>query len=510
MHPNYSKVFYKQEVSAEKIREIMRSFSQQGLTNATTSLDPFGRVQLGGSYENEKEVELAFSIARSVVGDVAVSDVRPQHIKQKDWEISASKGFANFIDELAKKYNMSVRVEQSGDSHLIGVADTGSDGIGQFASGSGIPTQNAAAFYKSTAAIIVGGPSEKNKSKRMLIVGHTDDTGSTKFNVELSEQRAHAVGKIFEEAGIAGDLIYYQGAGEYYPIADNGTDEGRTKNRRVEIVDLGDEKTFRLYLIDRHPNTNFYRSVEQPSRKSLPTIKEAKTTSTVGSPTNKNVGGKDVKNTISALPKVDKKAETPTISTKPTKIMQDVGFIDFGGSPYVTNISVNIGSLDKTASIFNVFNEVNASSDLILSCNLDRPRNVGQVKSLKSNKTYKQNEYLPTLADSSWVGNANGHLVALSHVAVLRDGVVPASNPELMVFKDYNGNKDAKPFHKEVAEVNIYHGDKGLLYRVFGDGPVRCMDIVITNNTPKEAPGSAVFYDRGNTLYSTPIKVKRI
>ena len=69
----------------------------------------------------------------------------------------------------------------------------------------------------------------------VIIEGHTDDTGDAVFNQQLSEKRAEAVKAEAVANGANPDKITTVGYGESKPIADNGTREGRAKNRRVEI-----------------------------------------------------------------------------------------------------------------------------------------------------------------------------------------------------------------------------------------------------------------------------------
>jgi OmpA-OmpF porin, OOP family len=71
------------------------------------------------------------------------------------------------------------------------------------------------------------------------VVGHTDDVGDDAYNLDLSEQRAEAVGAYLVGAGIDASKILMIGAGESSPIASNATDEGRAENRRVEVLVLG-------------------------------------------------------------------------------------------------------------------------------------------------------------------------------------------------------------------------------------------------------------------------------
>ncbi|MDE2620538.1 MAG: OmpA family protein [Sphingomonadales bacterium] len=67
------------------------------------------------------------------------------------------------------------------------------------------------------------------------VYGHTDSTGSDAYNQTLSENRARTVANYLSMQGVSPARIRSQGYGETMPVADNATDEGRRKNRRVEI-----------------------------------------------------------------------------------------------------------------------------------------------------------------------------------------------------------------------------------------------------------------------------------
>jgi outer membrane protein OmpA-like peptidoglycan-associated protein len=73
---------------------------------------------------------------------------------------------------------------------------------------------------------------------KIEVQGHTDNTGNRGHNKTLSGQRADAVLKALVKRGIAARRLTSQGYGQDKPIADNGTAEGRQKNRRVQFVIL--------------------------------------------------------------------------------------------------------------------------------------------------------------------------------------------------------------------------------------------------------------------------------
>lgn len=70
---------------------------------------------------------------------------------------------------------------------------------------------------------------------RIRIEGHTDDEGTADYNQDLSERRANAVLERLIENGVDPERIVAAGFGLTRPIADNGNDEGRALNRRVEF-----------------------------------------------------------------------------------------------------------------------------------------------------------------------------------------------------------------------------------------------------------------------------------
>ena len=78
----------------------------------------------------------------------------------------------------------------------------------------------------------------ENPTLKFSVEGHTDSTGNAASNQTLSEQRAQAIVDKLVELGIAKDRLTAVGKGQNSPIADNNTDEGRAKNRRVEFVKM--------------------------------------------------------------------------------------------------------------------------------------------------------------------------------------------------------------------------------------------------------------------------------
>jgi flagellar motor protein MotB len=92
---------------------------------------------------------------------------------------------------------------------------------------------DAGPVIKEIQSLLEGDPALK-----LSIDGHTDSTGTAERNRELSRQRAEAVKAVLLARGIAADRLQARGFGPDQPLADNGSEAGRAKNRRVELVRL--------------------------------------------------------------------------------------------------------------------------------------------------------------------------------------------------------------------------------------------------------------------------------
>lgn len=99
-------------------------------------------------------------------------------------------------------------------------------------------------FDTNSTAVKPGFRSELNRVAGILsqypntlvrVEGHTDSVGSTAYNMDLSKRRATMIEALLVQRGIADGRIESVGFGESMPVATNGSDAGRQKNRRVEI-----------------------------------------------------------------------------------------------------------------------------------------------------------------------------------------------------------------------------------------------------------------------------------
>ena len=373
------------------------------------------------------------------------------------------------------------------DTVAAGLSVTLRDNGKQFAAGSDKLTPEAEGMFRDVAdqysyakqqAKLVATSTDDEKSavetlkaKRILLVGHTDDTGSSVDNANLSERRAAAVARVFQAEGVAPANLFFQGAGETLPVADNHTDAGRAANRRVEIVDLTDDVAFHKFLATRRQALQYYRSVE-------------------GAPV------------ADAAP-----APAPAVPAKGKRpVKPATSFVDFGGVPAATVT----GASDFGAGTVGAAGTPGGDRPVVPTCSADRPRVANGVKALATQKEVPLSDYVPGLYNTSWSDTVNGNLVGLTNVDVPRDGGSAVGKPTLLIWKNYNPNKKLPSADFQTApDVNIYRGNRAILYRVFVGGPMKCMDVLFPYTDTGESRNSSLFYDRQSALYVKTFELKR-
>jgi outer membrane protein OmpA-like peptidoglycan-associated protein len=130
-----------------------------------------------------------------------------------------------YLDKQKKELEQIAEVKRTENGLLVQMKndilfDTGSDGV---------KAEGVSELAK------VGDILAKYGDDRVRIEGHTDSAGDAKYNQQLSERRANAVKTVLLSRGVQESQIVVVGLGEAKPVADNGTSDGRAKNRRVEL-----------------------------------------------------------------------------------------------------------------------------------------------------------------------------------------------------------------------------------------------------------------------------------
>lgn len=393
------------------------------------------------------------------------------------------------LEQLAKEENLSLQVETLQTAAVTVGAAPEEAGIvaqvqdeGMFPLGSANLSTDGQRQVRKLASAFSGKPGETGTTA-ILVVGHTDATGSAATNQALSERRARAVASILAEQGIAKERMYFQGAGASRPIADNTDPLQRGKNRRVEIVEVNDRATLvkRVNAEQNNPKYLAHGTATSAPKKSTP----AATTPTVSK---------------SGQPSVAK-------SDKPTASAVNRALVDFAGQP-ARNSEWNLAQTIKPKSGgFAIISSAYANEIPVTGCQADTPRLSGEVKSFATGASLNEHatrDYLPGMNGRAWASLVNGHLVTLSPVAVLRDNATLVQNPKVYVTRDYANNK-GKVNDTLAATANTYEGEDAILYRVFIDqpnkAPVSCIDVVMRKAGDKSLDGK-LYYDNGGEPYA--------
>lgn len=116
----------------------------------------------------------------------------------------------------------------SADQHVLDA--TLNNRIVEFESGSAVLTATGQAVLDDMAAAL-----QRLQGRRVEVIGHTDSLGERDANLVLSQARADTVRNYFLRAGIAAEAITTSAAGPDRPVASNGTEQGRARNRRIEF-----------------------------------------------------------------------------------------------------------------------------------------------------------------------------------------------------------------------------------------------------------------------------------
>lgn len=143
------------------------------------------------------------------------------HLPKVDWNTER----ARIARALSSASDLSIITRNDGNLQMLipGAEAFARDGVE--------PRAGLRATLDRIAAVLAEKPETE-----ILVLGHTDGVGSELYNMRLSIRRAEAVVEYLRTHGIALTRLQADGRGESEPVADNGTEAGRAKNRRVEII----------------------------------------------------------------------------------------------------------------------------------------------------------------------------------------------------------------------------------------------------------------------------------
>lgn len=389
-------------------------------------------------------------------------------------------------EEKIRISTQALKAQQNSKQDQVGIVAQVEDGT-MFNVDSAELTSSGLRQVQKIAAAMKGG--QQDNSAVLLVVGHTDASGSAGYNQQLSEARSHNVGLVLEQSGIKASQLYFQGVGSSRPLADNDSASGRAQNRRVEIVALANESLLRQRLAQESNNPLYLQHssavdsrlarTETPRKKAQPDNKAK-----AASPTSEAA-----------------KSQEQDKVTQPTQAIAEsnpANFIDFGGKPTSSRVTGLASNLKPLSQGFSLISQAQASS-VTGSCLTDLPRVSGLAKNLATGQSIGQHdirEYLPNMNGRAWAGLVNGNLVTLSPVFVLKEGAQVTRNPQVFVTPKYaQGNRKTLPGMTGVA--NSWEGEDSILYRVYIEDaqkqPVSCVDLLIPKSGQPAKQGQ-LFY----------------
>jgi len=176
---------------------------------------------------------------RAIGGKVVFEDKRYTTLQvAKDgkelWVLVDTAWGSGYQLTIVEKAAMAQEVKASAETFAAGLAATGHvevPGI-LFDTGKATLKPESAAAVAEVARLLAADP-----GLRVFVVGHTDGVAAVELNLKLSQERAAAVvQELVSRHGVAASRLRAHGVGPFAPVASNDAEQGRAKNRRVELV----------------------------------------------------------------------------------------------------------------------------------------------------------------------------------------------------------------------------------------------------------------------------------
>lgn len=309
----------------------------------------------------------------------------------------------------------------------------------QFSSGSAKLSSKMKVFFSEVA-----GAYKVDGVRKVMIVGHADSSGDASSNQRLSEKRAKAVARVFLKAGYPAQGIYYQGAGESEPVADNTTELGRATNRRVEMVDAS--RTQDLAMAKR-----FAIDESKKVMKKVKPKEQVKAVTIVA--VAKNLSGTD-----SILPfhgEIYNGQQLLASGHKAKAAEKSGGFFDG-----------LTAAIDKAKE--SVIGTAHASNEQLIPAFFnDDMASAGAIKRLdgQDNLVFEPSDHLPGYYKQPIYTYLDGDaFFSLQPVSVLKEEALTGQMPNMIVYKRYDGKGD-KADAKLHGAARLYVSGDNMLYR---------------------------------------------
>jgi outer membrane protein OmpA-like peptidoglycan-associated protein len=209
--------------------------------------DPESQETFALSYVALRTTQLVEAKANTKEAEAQFARTEKELEKFRETEITTTKGeLARMKAELASERTARVAAEERERDAMKKLAEAAALNVKEEPRGTVIVLPGAVLFasgkYELTAAaqqkltLIAGTIAPQAENHDIVVEGHTDSRGSRDYNVELAQNRAQIVMNFMVARGVPAEAISSVGVGPDRPIASNETRDGRTENRRVEII----------------------------------------------------------------------------------------------------------------------------------------------------------------------------------------------------------------------------------------------------------------------------------
>jgi outer membrane protein OmpA-like peptidoglycan-associated protein len=212
-----------------------RSYAEDGATNATKNLAYIAHRK---AVTAQARAETARAIDEKRVAIADFEKFRQEQMQAQRAELERAKGAVSLAQQEAESSRQARVAAENKLNQIEGLKSA------QTERGLMLTLSGAILFGSGKSELL---PAAKKKlgevakvlkadQRQILVIGHTDSTGSDDTNQRLSEKRAQSVREYLVAQGLPEDRVRAEGMGEVQPVADNTSPEGRAINRRVEVI----------------------------------------------------------------------------------------------------------------------------------------------------------------------------------------------------------------------------------------------------------------------------------
>lgn len=192
-------------------------------------------LKIGRNYQNAVTKIGGKVLFQELNGGGGFATMKVTRGKEEIWvKVRIGDSGRNYTVFIVEKAAMQQEVTANADAWKSEINTTGHAAVYgiYFDTDKSVIKTGSEAALKEIAALL-----KKNPSLNIRLVGHTDSVGDFAHNMKLSEARAKSImAALTNQYGVAATRLSAHGVGPLAPVSSNDTEEGRAKNRRVEIV----------------------------------------------------------------------------------------------------------------------------------------------------------------------------------------------------------------------------------------------------------------------------------